>query len=333
MADRKSLSDRVGAARPAPPKEFPDALTWAAWLYFVDDMTQNQVAEIIGVSRVTVIKMLNDAKAQGIVSIRINPKVASQTATSRSLASEYGLNTVTIIPEYDDISLINRLGKAGAFTIMESLKENDVIGVAWGKTVLSVAKNVSLDVPVRNLTVVQVSASPNGLSADFSPELCASLLANSVGARSVTLMSPAIVSSPELRAMLLREPSIRNQLDVIRSANKVVFGVGELSHGSTVRSSELHSEPTMNKLVKQGAVGAILGMFIDIDGREMSGPTHDRTMGISLDELKAIPSRLCVAGGGAKVDAIRAALVGGFATDLITDLPTAKRLLEYSKSA
>ncbi len=327
------MSGKGNGVRPVPPKEFPDALTWAAWLYFVDDMTQSQVAEKIGVSRVTVIKMLNDAKAQGIVSIRINPKVASQTATSRLLASKFGLNSVTIIPENEDAPLIDRLGKAGAFAIMETLEENDVLGVAWGRTVLSVAKNVALEAPIGNLTVVQVSASPNGLSADFSPELCASLLANRLGARSVNLMAPAVVSSPELRAMLLKEPSIRNQLDVIRSANKVVFGVGELGPASTVRNSELHSEPMVRKLMSQGAIGAILGMFLDAAGHEVSGPTHDRTMGISLDELKAIPNRLCVAGGAAKIDAIRAALVGGFATDLITDLTTAQRLLDDQKSS
>lgn len=330
MSRNRSRPDATTDQKPAIPSEFPDATTWAAWLYFVDEMTQSEVAERIGVSRVTVIKMLNDAKANGIVSIRISNKVASRAHTSRRLAAEFGLNSATIIPDNDDVTLIDRLGKAGAFAITETLEDNDVIGVAWGRTVLAVAENVSVDVPVPNLTVVQVSASPNGLSADFSPELCSALFANNLRARSVNLMAPAIVSSPELRSMLLEEPTIRNQLDVIRSANKVVFGVGDIGPGSTVRSSELYSEETVDAMIVKGATCVILGTFLNAEGEEMTGPAHDRTIGISLDDFKAIPSRLCVAGGMVKADGILAALKGGYATDLITDMATASALLERS---
>jgi DNA-binding transcriptional regulator LsrR (DeoR family) len=319
-------------ARATKPIEFPDAITWAAWLYFVDEMTQSEVAEAIGVSRVTVMKMLNDAKRAGIVSIKIRPKIASRVSVSRELAAYYGLNSVMIVPENPTIPLTERLGKAGAFALMDNLVPHDVVGIAWGKTVLSVAQNVRLDSPVENITVVSVSASPNGLSADFSPELCAALFANNLEARSVNLLAPAIVSSAELRAMLLNEPSIRAQLDVIRSANKVVFGVGDLNSGATVRGSELYSAKTIDELVENGAAAVILGTFLDGEGGEMASPTHDCTIGIGLDEFAAIPQRLCVAGGTAKIEAIRATLMGGYATDLITDFQTASMLLEKAKA-
>ena len=121
------------------------------------------------------------------------------------------------------------------------------MGVAWGKTVLSAIESMQIEETVDNLIVVQVAASPNGLSADFSPELCVSLCANKLGARSVSLMAPAILSSPELKAMLLSEPAIRHQMDVIRSANKVIFGVGQLSEDATIRESQLHPVATIEK--------------------------------------------------------------------------------------
>jgi len=328
MSDPKARKPLPRVDKPAVPAEFPDVLTWAAWLYFVDELTQSDVAERLGVSRVTVIKLLNDAKSKGIVSIRMSTDVAARTVTSRKLAQTFGLRSALIIPDGGDLPLHERLGKAGAFAVAESVQEGDVIGVAWGRTVLSAARNVALEHPVRNLTVVQVSASPNGLSADFSPELCSSLFANNLGARSVNLLAPAIVSTPELRALLLQEPTIRKQLDLIRSANKVVFGVGEIGVGSTLRASELHTDATVEAMMRQGAVAAILGLFLDENGHEIADPTHVRIIGITLDELRAIPSRLCLAGGPNKIKALRAALVGGFATDLITDLASAKQLLE-----
>ncbi|MEM1387863.1 MAG: sugar-binding transcriptional regulator [Pseudomonadota bacterium] len=315
------------SSRPTKPAEFPDILAWAAWLYFVDEMTQSEVAKAIGVSRVTVIKLLSDAKKSGLVSVRINPTLASRVSVSRDLAARFGLNSVTLIPDNQDAPLVERLGKVGAFALVEGLKPADVIGVAWGRTVLAVARNLLLETPVPDLTVVQVAPSPNGLSAAFSPELCASLCANNLQARSVNLLAPAIVSSAELRAMLLQEPSIRNQLDIIRSANKVLFGVGALDRAATIRASELHGDNVIDQMVRDGAAASILGRFLAPDGRELISPAHDRMMGISLAEFVAIPTRLCVAGGAEKRAAISATLRGGYATDLVTDLPTAQALL------
>lgn len=314
------------------PSEFSDQTAWATWLYFVDEMTQSDVAKAIGVSRVTVIKLLNDAKTRGLVNVRINPSLTAHVQTSRRLAEVYNLNSAMIVPENPNRPMIKQLGDAGAHLLLDGLTKGDVVGVAWGKTVLSAIQSMKLEEPVSDLTVVQVAASPTGLSADFSPELCVSLCANNLGARSVTLMAPALLSSPELKAMLLNEPTIRNQMDVIRSANKVIFGVGELSRDATLSESELHSAATIEKMAKSGSVGALLGRFVDDKGVEMTGPTHDRMLGLSLDELRSIPVRICLAGGKEKCSAILATLRGGFATDLVIDLPTAKMLIEATEN-
>lgn len=319
------------AGKSVPPVEFSDHTAWAAWLYFVDEMTQSEVAQTIGVSRVTVIKLLNDAKERGLVNVRINPALAARVKTSRLMAEAYNLNSAIVVPENPNRSMIKQLGDAAAFLLLNGLTAGDVVGVAWGKTVLSAIESMQIEETVDNLIVVQVAASPNGLSADFSPELCVSLCANKLGARSVSLMAPAILSSPELKAMLLSEPAIRHQMDVIRSANKVIFGVGQLSEDATIRESELHPVATIEKMAQSGAVGALLGRFIDDSGGEMTGYTHDRMLGLSLDELRRIPNRVCIAGGKNKFAAILATLRGGFVTDLVIDLPTAEMLIEAAK--
>ena len=55
---------RASKEKPAIPESFPDIAAWAAWLYFVDEMTQSDVAKTIGVSRVTVIKTLERSQAK-----------------------------------------------------------------------------------------------------------------------------------------------------------------------------------------------------------------------------------------------------------------------------
>ncbi|MFK5978742.1 MAG: sugar-binding transcriptional regulator [Rhizobiaceae bacterium] len=322
---------RTGAANKPPlPFEFQDQVMWAAWLYFVDEWTQSQIAKKIGISRVTVIKLLNEAKTRGLVSIQISPKVAAHTTTSRKLAEIFSLNAVTIIPDLKGEPLVPRLGKAGAFALAETLEKDDIIGIAWGRTVLAVAEAISLSEPIENLTVAQITGSPNGLSADFSPESCSSLLANNLGARNVKLLAPAMVSNPELRDMLLKEASIKKQFSVIRSANRILFGVGDVGRESTLRNSDLHTQKAVDKLVTNGAIAAIIGRFIDADGNELALPNQNRMIGTNLDEMRKIPHRLCVAGGPIKVKSIIAALKGGFATDLVIDQATAEYIVKLS---
>ena len=325
--DIRTFDEKAPTHHAKVPAEFDDAVVWAAWMYYVNELTQSDIAEIIGVSRMTVIKMLKESRNRGIVSIRINTEIASRAQTSSALVRRFGLNSATVIPDHDGAMIERRLGEAAALVLADHLVAGDVVGVAWGRTVLEAARAISLATPINPLTVVQVAGSSAGTSAAFSPELCSSLLANRISARCVNILAPAILSNANLRDQLLAEPTIRKQLSIIRSANRILFGVGDLGIEATVRQAELLDNATIDSYMEQGAIGVIIGRFIGADGQPISGTIHDRMIGIALDELKSIPYRLCVAGGPRKIAAIRAALKGGYATDLVTDLLTARELL------
>ena len=188
-----------------PPVEFSDHTAWAAWLYFVDEMTQNEVAQAIGVSRVTVIKLLNDAKERGLVNVRINPTLAARVKTSRLMAEVYGLNSAIVVPENPHRPMIKQLGDAAAFLLLDGLTAGDVVGVAWGKTVLSAIESMQIEETVDNLTWSRLRQART-VFRQISHRNYVSLCANKLGARSVSLMAPALLSSPELKAMLLNEP-------------------------------------------------------------------------------------------------------------------------------
>lgn len=330
MKNEKTASHLLDRAtrRPA---EFDDAVVWAAWLYYVDELTQSEIAQIIGVSRVTIIKMLEEARNRGIVSIKLNTKIASRARLSRVLAKQFSLTAVTTVPNIQGGALEQRLGEAAALTLADDLGPGDVIGVAWGRTVLAVAHALTVPIKINSLTVVQVCGSPAGLSKDFSPELCSSLLANRLSARCVNLLAPAILSTPDLRDRLMAEPPLIKQFSTMRSANKILFGVGDIGKNSTIRAAELLEEPVIDAFVKDGAAAAIIGRFIKRDGKPLRGTIYNRMVGMTLEEMKKVPYRLCVAGGSLKFAAIQAALRGGYATHLVTDQKTAETLLKAAK--
>lgn len=208
--DRETKKSQASSTVAATPAEFDDPFVWAAWMYYVDELTQNEIAQIIGVSRVTIIKMLQEARNRGVVSIRINTEIASRAQLSRKLAHAFDLKAATVIPDGSADALERRLGQAAALVLADAVEAGDVIGVAWGRTVLEAAKTIALPEPVSPLTVVQVAGSSTGTSTTaFSPELCSSLLASRISARCVNLLAPALLSTAALRDQLRAEPAIQ----------------------------------------------------------------------------------------------------------------------------
>jgi DNA-binding transcriptional regulator LsrR (DeoR family) len=308
------------------PPEFPDVVTWAAWLYYIDQMTQIDVAKAIGVSRASVVNYLQEARERGLVSIHFDQKSISETVISKSLQQKYGLTGCLVIPKtVEKSNLSERLGVAAARVLFSMLKSNDVISVAWGKTVLAAAQAIPHS-QLENLTVVQVVGSFHS-TVEFSPEFCTSVLANRLNARCMNFLAPAILSSKGLKEELLKEEVLVNQFKTIKSSRIIVFGIGAIDHESTVATTGFLKESEIKGYLEKGSIGTTMGRMIDPNGQQIFTEIDDRMIGVGLDEIKDIPCRLAVAGGPQKVEVIRATLKGKYPTHLVTDYETATALL------
>ena len=256
------MATGIASRRPA---AFDDAVVWAAWLYYADQLNQSEVAKALNVSRATVVALLQEAREREVVTVRLRPDLVARTGLARRLVARYRLANALVIPERDEAGLVDRLGDAGARFLGEQLQSGDVIGVAWGRTVLAAAQAMSPSSAVSPLTVVQVAGSSTG-AWDFSPELCTSLLANRLGARCCNLLAPALLSSAWLRDELMAEPMLVHQFKLIRSANRILFGVGDLGPAGTLRSSGFATGETVERYAAAGARGAVIGRFITASG-------------------------------------------------------------------
>jgi DNA-binding transcriptional regulator LsrR (DeoR family) len=319
------------AARPrrsalSPPAEFGgDAVVWAAWLYYEERFTQEEIADRLGISRATVVSVLQEARDRGIVTIAVSPEHLRQVGLSRHIARRYGLASCLVVPDDGGRAPdYERVGHAGARLLAEMLRPDDVVGVSWGRTVLSLS-NALPAVALPHVSVVQVTGSAIGNYA-FSPELCTSNIASRIGARCVNLHAPGIVSRPEVKEILMREPSLVEQFRLIRSCTKIVFGVTNVEASSMAFGSGYLTPDASRPYVERGAVGVLFGRFFDIEGRPVRGDLDDRMIGLEIDEIAAIPDRVCVAAGIDKIVAIHAMLTAGYASVLVTDEPTARGL-------
>ena len=162
---------------------------------------------------------------------------------------------------------------------------------------------------------------------EMSAELCTSNIANRTGARCVHIHAPGLVSEPTVRAMLTREPTLREEFRILQTCTRLVFGVGSVKPCSTAFQSGYMTHRQAAPYVKRGAVGVLAGRFIDADGRAVIEALDERMIGLTVEQLDRIEHRLCVACGPSKIEAIEATLRGGHATSFVTDATTARLLL------
>lgn len=320
---RRNAKDSTRSSRP-PLRFGDDPLLWAAWLYYEEGLTQGEIADQLGASRPTVNAFLADARSQGIVNISIATPRLRSLSIARAIEEHFNLEDCLVVPgEGGELSMFDRLGIAGAQAVQANVHSDDTIGISWGRTMLATA-NAVREANLVNITVVQ-SAGGTTAAINYTPEACATRLAERLNASFIPISAPAIVSSPQAKQILEREPVIAEQLVHLRRLDRIFFSVSSLRPSSTIFTSGFFDSRLHQYYA--GGVGALLGRIIDANGQEVDGPLKARTIGLELDQLRAIPTRVLIAGGYDKVPAILAALRGGAVTTLVIDAATAEGIL------
>jgi lsr operon transcriptional repressor len=306
-----------------------EVLLRAAWHYYKDELTQDEIARQLSVSRASVGRMLDRARRIGLVSISINAKYLAAHQVSDRLVKAYGLVDALVVPDFDGQSasqrtINQRLGQGGAHYLSTRPRPGGSLGVGWGDTVSRVIAAADL-AGVHMVTLTGgVDGYIHALVATHGDDEERELPTASV------IPSPIVASTPTLAAALRAEPTIQQVLELARTLPYAIVGVGTPAPDSTLVRNGYLSAADARVLAGRGVVGDILGQFFDIDGKVLDLPIHDRRIGIDLEDLRAIGCVVGVAGGAAKVAAILGALHGGYLNVLITNETVAHELLNRS---
>lgn len=299
----------------------------AAWLYYVEELTQSQVADKLGVSRSTVIRLLRRAKDSGLVNISLG--VSSETfATERDLEVKFGLKKARIVPVAETEDMQRRwLGQVAGEALIEMVKSNSTIAVSWGRTLQAMADSLTGEAPATNMQIVALIGGLHNASRGTNPYEVAEQLGKYFGAPARALYAPVYVKNAATAEGLRSDAGLSEALALARNADLVVFSVGALSEEATMLRLGYVGPQQRDFLAERGAVGDIACRWVDRHGGEVEMPDSIHPIGISLKSLRAIPDRLAVSGGARKVAILRASLVGGYVTHLVTDEHSAATLL------
>ncbi|WP_157970789.1 sugar-binding transcriptional regulator [Nakamurella deserti] len=304
----------------------------SAYLYYRLGLTQAEVADRLGISRVKVGRLLASALHRGIVSIDIRHPQVRLTELEVALESRFDLKEAVVAasfagtgPGEDPLRLL-AVASAGA-RHLESLElTRESVALGWGTTMQAVSMALR-DGWARDVELFQLNgAVPISSYATGAVETMHRFGERGRG-RAHLLQVPAIVGRVSVRRALESEPTIRATLRGAREAPVAMFSLGRLQTESVLVSSGYIDEADVRRLRDGGAVGDVISRFITADGSVADVELDDRTMGLDLAALGTRDVSIGIAAGAAKAAVARAALAGGYLTTLIVDDSLATALL------
>lgn len=305
-----------------------------ARMYYIEGMTQLEIAELLYFSKAKVSRALQTAREKNIIEFRINYPLKRSMKLENELKRFYNLEEVLVVSslqdrQNEDIS-IKRIGELAADYLDELLKDGDSIGLSWGRTISQTVKQLNPSSPRRIEVVQLVGNSRETYKQNMSSDITSLVhtMANAFHGTCSLLYAPMYIHSDLVREELLREDIIRKAIDKICKVDYVLTGIADVSQRKYAGTwaGYLTDEKKLD-LIKKGAVGYLCGYFFDKNGNLVSDPINSKIVGIPFEKVKQGPKVIAVAGGVDKTFAIHAAIKGGLIDCLITDSRIAEKLL------
>lgn len=298
----------------------------AAWMYFVEQMTQNEIADVLGVGRVTVVRMLADARARGEVKITIESDLVEIVRLERDLERAFGLEQAIVaplsMPDADPIPAI--AARTGGY-VSEVMKAGMRVGVGWGNTLFSTLQFLS-GRPLADFKVISLLGGV-GVARRFNPAEFAWRFAQVFQGDGYLIPTPAVVDSIETKIALVERCGLQEIFQLADSLDAVLVSVGGIASATTFYRGGFLKEADREELVARGAVGDLLFHFFDRNGDLVDHPVNQLVMSVEVDRLRRAPVRILTSGGEEKIGALMGAMNLIRPTVLITDEESARRML------
>ncbi len=297
--------------------------------YYEDGLTQQEIGNKYGISRIKVSRMVTRALEEKIVQIKINVPAGKYHDLEHTLEEKYGINEVVVVDtetdEQDEV--IASIGRAAAGYLSANLQGNEIIGLTWGRALLNLVNALNVD-HFPKLQVVQMLGGLGEPEAGYHGADLTRRLAEKLSTKPRLIHAPGIVRSKDLCRELIEDIQVRNTLQLAARADMAMVGLGLFSPGSSnFINDHVLSEKDQSLLVSRNVIGDISFRFFNDQGEYVTTGIDDRIVGLNIDQLQKIPRIIGVAGGKEKYPVIRAALKGKLIHVLITDQQTAKKLV------
>ncbi len=307
-----------------------ELLATIASMYYEENLSQVEIAARTGYSRSMISRLLQEARAEGVVDIRIRYPFGRRTDLEPELQDLLGLALVRILTSgttrYEE--RLRRLGSLAAQLVAELIHDNMTIGVSWGSALWETVQALRPGVH-SGIHVVQMIGALGTPDPDIDGPELARRLARTVTGRYSTFPAPLFVDSEATRQGLMSEPRILRFSEEFKRIDLALVGVGTVDpHRASLLRAGYLTVTDLEQLREAGVVGDVCALHFDIHGHLVDTDLQHRVVGIDAATLTNVPLKLGIAGGQYKSDPIIGASRAKLINMLVTDDIAAMRIMQ-----
>lgn len=299
-----------------------------ARMNYLQNKTLTEIAAETGLNRWQVSRLLQEARELGIVHIEVVPRTLRHPDLEARLLRSLGLRDAVVVPGPTEQGL-EAVAQAASQYLAAIRTSTALLGVSWGRSMAAVARWLP-EAWTEAVHVVQINGTVAPTPGIAYHNTVAEVFARKGQGRMTPLPVPAIVGARLTREVLEQDRIVADVLTLARSAPTLVFSMGVAGEDSVLMRSGNVTEAEMTELIAGGAVGDVLGRFIDRSGNIVDAELDARTVGLTFDDLHRAERAIAVVCGGNKHAIALGALRAGLFNVLVTDEETATFLLEHA---
>ncbi|MBR0599666.1 sugar-binding transcriptional regulator [Sinanaerobacter chloroacetimidivorans] len=298
-------------------------------LYYEENLSQKEISSQMGISRPQISRILSNARENNVVTIKINNPFLDETRLEKILMERYGLKDALVLntgKTGEQENDLDEFGRMAAECIDAYIMDHNRVGVMSGQTISSLVWAIK-HLNRRGLEFVSLVGGMGSTSVNWHANAIAQRFSECSGGSCYILNAPIIVQSRQSRDILIQEPEIASVLQKGAACDVVIVGIGQINMDATnVKAGTLDNED-IQRLKDAKAVASVCTSYLDAQGNIINTELNERTIGLTLDQLKKSRT-IALAAGRSKVESIRAALSSGYLDVFITDLDTARVIAE-----
>ncbi len=299
-----------------------------AGLYYLEGLTQQNIANKLNISRTKVSRYLTRAKKEKIVEIQINHPAEDFSNMEYKIEKKYRIRECIIVDDLEnDESIIRSMGDRLNNLLERILKDGSHIGIGWGHSLRELSKYINI-LDKSDIKVVPMIGGLGKTGTGVHTNSVAKSIADRVGGISYMIHSPAVMDSREVKEIIEKDSNVKEIMDMSEKIDTAFIGISDLGPGSTLIKTGSFTVEDFKYLKGLGVVGDVNLIFVDSEGRHVLNRIDERIVRIPLERLKQIRNVIGVAFGKRKMEILLAALRGQIINILFTDKETAKDIIK-----
>lgn len=192
-----------------------------AWFYYHDGLTQSEISDRLGLTRLKVSRLLEKGHQSGIIRVQINSRFEGCLEYETQLRRQFSLQHVRVIPGLADADVGGRLGIGAAHMLMSLLQPQQMLAIGFGEATMNTLQRLSGFISSQQIRLVTLSGGVGSYMTGIG-QLNAACSVNIIPA-------PLRASSADIARTLKNENCVKDVLLAAQAADVAIVGIGAVS--------------------------------------------------------------------------------------------------------